>query len=230
MYNITEFIGRRSSTPQRCTITRRLFFVIYHKTGDDAFKFAALTWKKHIRRVEAFIPGHDVFFEREISTERELKKAWGMIYHMATLSRLQVHVGNLLTHASKQSNNHDGLEFRRNPNDQQLDADNDGTLKKDEIRNLIRLPWGPYGHLILCGCNTGLNGQRGWSPAAVFAARQQVPTLGQAGYAYFSKNWENYATKSPTDRRICLWAYTGGRNGPLQIGFGTRMRGKIFVP
>jgi hypothetical protein len=125
----------------------------------------------------------------------------------------------VLSHASKQTDSNDGLEFVKDDTD-------DGTLKQGEISALDKLPWSTHGYLLLCGCNTGLAGARGWTPAQAFAARQGVPTLGQNGYAYFSKDWSSYTEKSAGDTKISLWAYQRGKNGML--GSGCRLLGRVF--
>jgi hypothetical protein len=112
------------------------------------------------------------------------------------------------------------LEFRPSPAD-------DGTLSRTEISGLKVLPWHDDGALVLTGCNTGVVGKRGWCPASVFAARQKVRTLGQLGYAYFSKSWSSYETIGSFDKRICLWAFKRRRNGML--GDGARMAGRVYI-
>lgn len=181
MYSITELIASRESPPLACLNYVRVFFSIYYKVPDHAFKRAAETWKLICRQQEFFIPGYDQFIEKEVHTEEEFNIAWMQINIVALQCGGKVWAGNIFSHASKQEDSEDGLEFISG-------GLNDGTLKKTEIKGLVKLPWSEYGYLILSGCNTGLVNKRGWAPASAFAFKQGVPTLGQIGYAYFSKN------------------------------------------
>ncbi len=216
MYTINEFPRQ----PITVCYRPRLFFSIYFKVGDNAFKRAAESWRNVVKAQESFA-GYDHFVEREISTEFEFKTAWQEIYQKAINDNLIVWAGHLFTHSSKQTDGNDGLEFRRDDHD-------DGTLKRAEIAGLARLPWHTRGFLILAGCNSGIAGDRGWTPAGDFASGQQVTTLGQVGYGYFSKVWDDYSETSPSDSPIALWAYRRGKNGAL--GNGNRIPARIFTP
>lgn len=201
----------------------RLYFSIFYKVKDDAFKSAALYWEQYVKRMEKFNPVQDVFLRFEVLTESEFKQAWLQVQGVAKAKRLQVAAANLLTHASKQSNGKDGLEFKGS-------ASENGTLEVAEIRTLPRLPWAKNSYLILSGCNTGIVGTRGWCPAQVFSQTQKVHTLGQQGYAYFSKKWEQYVEKGAADTGIYLWAYKHRRNAEY-LGIGSaevRLKAKLF--
>ncbi len=219
MYYIKELVKTRGNSPQACFQYSRLFFSIYYKTKDNAFKHAAKTWAKAVKRQEYFVNGHDIFIEKEVKSESDFKLAWMQIDTISKTTNSQVWSGNIFSHASKQENQQDGLEFIQG-------SQNDGTVKQSEILSLARLNWSEYGYLILSGCNTGLINDRGWAPAKAFAFKQKIPTLGQAGYAYFSNNWASYSEKNPSDTNICLWAFKRGKNGAL--GNGIRMPAKIF--
>lgn len=78
------------------------------------------------------------------------------------------------THASKQTEGNDGLEFLP-------DSEQNGTLQFGEISRLEQLGWARNAALILSGCNTGLILGRGCSPAQALATQQKVKTLGQNG-------------------------------------------------
>lgn len=213
MYVITE-LSRACYAPTG----GRLFFSIYYQTQDDAFKLAAQNWRLKVTADESFRPAADHFYEKEVITEREFVNAWNEIKNTAQKKSLSVWAGHLLTHSSKQDNSRGGLEFRRQGDEH--------TLRQDEISALTKLPWDKNGFLILAGCNTGNSGQRGWCPAQSFAIRQGVTTLGQVGYAYFSKNWRTYEEKNPQDANICLWAFERGKNATF--GSGARMPGRVF--
>lgn len=220
MYQISELTGYRPTPRSACWVKPRLFFSLYYKVPDNAFKNAATTWKDVVKHQENFSTQEgDFFFEREIQSETDFKTAWDELNSKAVAGNFQVWVGHLLTHASKQTNSNDGLEF-------QSDVGNDGTLKQEEISKLMKLPWSEYGYLILAGCNTGLTGARGWSPAQTFALHQGVPTLGQAGYGYFSTDWNSYDEISSGDTRICLWAFRRGKNGAF--GGGERIPATVY--
>lgn len=221
MYAYPELIGKR---PQMCvdSPSPRLFFSIYYREDDHAFRRAAQTWKRVVKRQESFRSGTDLFYEKQVNYEAGFKTAWQEVASLAAASSAVVWVGQLFTHASKGSSD-DGLEFRQSPDS------TDTTLNRRDISALTRLPWDPeMGYLILSGCNTGLTGTRGWNPAAVFASSQQVLTIGQSGYGYFSKRWDTYRETSATDTGICLWAYRRRRNS--FFGNGSRMPGVVFRP
>ena len=214
MFTLPELSGHRKQPPNVCFPFGRLFFSIYYKEPDDAFRYAAETWRDAVKTQEGFSGGVDHFMEREVRTEGEFKAAWQEVNQTAVDGDYQVWVGHLLTHASKQDDNQDGLEF------------DPGTLTEGEIKALAKLPWSEYGYLVLSSCNSGLIGQRSWTPAGAFATGQGVPTVGQAGYGYFSTQWASYKEKSASDRKISLWAYKRGRNSML--GDGSRMLGIVF--
>lgn len=90
----------------------------------------------------------------EIASEGDFKRAWSEIYRLSVNQKLLVWCGHVLTHASKQTDQNDGLEMKS-------DVGNDGTLQQFEIGRLEMLPWSPHGYLLLAGCNTGLSNDRG---------------------------------------------------------------------
>ena len=98
-----------------------------------------------------------------------------------------------------------------------------------EIESLAPLNWHPtQGYLILSGCNSGLGGARGWSPAEFFARSQKVRTTGQTGYAYFSTSRDSYDEIDDSSTTVYLWAFKRKRNG--FTGDGGRMEGVTFTP
>jgi hypothetical protein len=213
MWQVRELIphvGKQTVAPKK-----RLFFAIYYTVEDNAFKRAAQAWARTVKLRHSFSASNDYFYEKEISTEAQFNAAWGEIYDKATNDGYQVHAGNLLTHASKQTDRGDGLEFKG------------GTLTHQEIVSMRRLPWTESGFLILAGCNTGLTKDRKWAPAYSFALAQKIPTVGQPGYAYFSTNWPSYSRIGDDDNDICLWAYDRSANATF-LGSGTRMTGIVF--
>ncbi len=66
------------------------------------------------------------------------------------------------------------------------------------------------------------------TPVEVFAKSQNVLTIGQNGYGYFSKNWPSYSRISGTDTNIALWAYRRSANS--YFGNGGRVPGVVFRP
>jgi len=218
MWQVTELIPHIPKNIE--TKSPRLFFSFYYQVPDGAFKRAAETWRDEVKKRHNFSVATDHFFEREVTSEASFKQAWDQLHAKAAEGHFEVLAGNLLTHASIQDDRNDGLEFAGS------DAE-DGTLKHSEIVALKKLPWAKNGFLILCGCNTGLAKGRSWIPAHSFALVQGVPTVGQAGYAYFSKEWMNYQKTSEKDSQICLWAYDRGKNATF-FGSGSRMAGLVF--
>ena len=218
MYTLPEISARRVATKNTC-LRPRPFFAIYYKTKDDAFKAASNTWANVARHTESFETSRDMLLQIEIASESDFKTAWTEVSRVALKQKLMVWCGHILTHASKQTDQNDGLEMKS-------DLGNDGTLRQFEICHLEKLPWAKEGYLLLDGCNTGLVGGRGWAPANDFALTQRVLTIGQAGYAYFSSSWNTYSEKSDNSSEVCLWAFRRGKNDAF--GNGERVLGKSF--
>ena len=220
MFTLTEL---QTVRPQECKSVGkpRIFFSIYYYVDDHAFRRAAKTWKRCVKTEEVFQNGVDQFYEKEVRTESGFKAAWKEVANLTNRTNGVAWVGQLFTHASKGSDK-DGLEFKPSEED-------DGTLSQKEISTLEALPWDPdMGYLILSGCNTGKAGKRGWTPGEVFAKSQNVLTIGQNGYGYFSKNWPSYSRISGTDTNIALWAYRRSANS--YFGNGGRVPGVVFRP
>lgn len=219
MYEISEL----GSMTTLSAGSGRVFFSVYYANAltvpDAAFERAARTWRNSVQVHESFRQGRDVFIEAAVTSEPDFKRAWKGIANQARINNMPVWVGNVLSHSSK-SGTTDGLEF--------ASVGGDGTITQSDIRSLDRMPWDRNGYLILSGCNSGLTGGRSWAPAKEFAMKQRVRTLGQTGYAYFSKVWTTYFETTPADPSIALWAYARGKNGAL--GNGERKPGAVFAP
>lgn len=210
--------------PQVCHAKGRVFFSIYYKTTDDAFKRAAVNWANEVKAAESFIPSQDAFLAKEVVTETDFKQAWNEVALYANMKNMSVWMGQIFSHASKQENGEDGLEFVRSGSQNEYH-----TLTRDEIIQLRKLPWAVNdGCLILAGCNTGRTDKRGWCPAQTFALHHRVITLGQNGYSYFSKQWQSYEETNPVNTGIFLWAYKRGKNG--MVGDGTRILATVYRP
>ncbi len=221
----TEDLALRHITDRNNSEAKRMYFCIYYKTKDNAFKHAAFTWENHIKSREGFNTKQDAFLSFEVVSEAHFKSAWVQVYMRAMAEGRLVNAGNLITHASKQHSGADGLEFKHLRNERE-----DGTLDKSEIIGLAKLPWDKNSYLILSGCNTGVIGSRGWCPAEVFAMNQHVDTLGQSGYAYFSSIWNEYKERKPNASQTYLWAYHHGKNAELAglVGSGARIQATLF--
>ncbi len=220
MYELTEL---PSATP--VSTARRVFFCVYYQNSasdpDASFQRAARTWNREAKKQFSFREGVDIFIEQAVTTEPQFKNAWNGIAKQASYNGMKVSLGQLLTHASKDPNGGNGLEF--------MPVSGDGTITQADIAALAKMPWSSDAALILAGCNTGLTGSgRSWSPAAEFAKAQKVRTLGQSGYAYFSKVWASYTSQVKTDTNIALWAYQRGKNAPA--GDGSRLKGVVIPP
>lgn len=130
--------------------------------------------------------------------------------------------GRLFTHASKQLDGRDGLEFKSNKTD-------NGTLTREEITSLPKLNWDEQnGLLVLHGCNTGLIGGRSWAPAQEFAKSQKIKTEGQSGFSYFSQSDKQYIEIYQENIEVYLWAFKRGRNTSWLSGDGKRMDGITY--
>jgi hypothetical protein len=207
---------------------RRLFFAIYYRVPDNAFRRAANTWERETRQAFQFDDKVDLFLSIEVRFEAEFKAAWNRI-HSESMSKLATVIqGQIFSHSSKsrgQGGERNGLEFDGNDND----ASQDGTLMRAELGSLAPLNWDPQqGYLILSGCNSGVTGTRNWAPAQVLARSQNVRTTGQTGYAYFSTSPNRYVEINNNSTTVYLWAYRRGQNGFL--GDGDRMEGMTFTP
>lgn len=217
--NAVVSAGSMSVTIQMDQV-KYLYFAIYYTSDDNAFQRAAQTWRSNVRGRSDYDSSTDTVRLIEVSTEAQFTTAWESILQDGNRSGWKVAEGRILSHASK-GDNQDGLEFMGG-------GGQDGTISQTEMSSLAKLNWSASGKLILHGCNTGVSGGRGWTPASVFAKAQGVPTTGQAGYAYFSKQWSTYDEIDAASTGIYLWAYRRRRNGWL--GGGERMDGIVFRP
>ena len=202
---------------------RRLFFAIYYRVKDQAFKRAAETWERETRRMFQFRDTVDLFLSIEVGSESEFKTAWRRVSTESKGKFATVVQGQVFSHASKNSHGmQNGLEFTK-------DGGEDGTVMRAEIEALAPLDWDPKeGQLLLSGCNSGLKGNRQWAPAEIFARSQKVLTVGQSGYAYFSTDPSTYKELGSDSTTAYLWAFKRMRNG--WSGGGERMQGVLFTP
>lgn len=191
-----------------------IYFAIFYEVPDHAFEKAAWTWA--IEETGGTSSATTSTLIQPCRTVGDFSTAWNAVLSHAKELSLPVIRGNLLTHASKGSKD-DGLEFKG------------GTLSRTGIGSLPQLPWAEDGVLTLAGCNTGVMGTRGWTPAQVLATSQKVKTIGQAGYGYFSTDKYTYVEHNGTPpSTLYLWAYRRGRNSGWFDGDGRRMPGVTF--
>jgi hypothetical protein len=185
---------------------------IYYTVPDRAFERAARWY------VNLLSPGFATEFVG-VRTKQDFINAWNGIRQQAINNNAVLRFVGLFTHASK-GDTEDGLEF--------ADGPGGSTLSRADIQALPRMPWAPpgYSEIDLFGCNTGLTGSRGWSPAEAFANSQGVKACGQTGFAYFSRNMDQYEEISASDTEVYLGAYRRGRNGPT--GNGEAMLAQCF--
>jgi len=188
--------------------------------GDRSFARAAETWRRLVPPSARFNRDMDEILSWVVPSENEFRRVWSLVAEACRVRKAKAFFGAVFSHASKDDSPNGGLEFKPTPGD-------DGTLSRGEISSLEVLPWHESGALVLTGCNTGALGKRRWCPAAAFAARQKIRTLGQPGYAYFSRRWTQYEAINAADRDLCLWAYRRRRNG--MFGDGSRMPGQVFT-
>jgi|GEM_PF-1588221 len=202
---------------------RRLFFAIYYRVKDHAFKRAAKTWEDETRLAFHFDDTKDLFLSIEVGSESEFKAAWKRVHTESKGKFATVIQGQIFSHASKTGDSEqNGLEFKK-------DTSEDGTVMRNELEGLPPLDWdSKQGYLILSGCNSGLAGNRNWTPAERFAQTQKVRTTGQSGYAYFSSSRDSYVEINDASEVVYLWAYKRRRNG--WSGSGQKMEGVTFTP
>ena len=189
---------------------------IYYDVLDKAFERAARWHSKNLSSTSL------VEFA-SVVTKQDFLNAWNGIRQQAITNNTNIASIHLFTHASKQDNLQDGLEFASS-----LDESNTSTLTRNEILNLAKMPWSTLAYMHLYGCNTGLVETRGWCPAATFSIAQGVKAIGQTGWAYFSTNKSDYSEASPSDNKLYLYAYNRGRNNIL--GDGNLMEEAVFNP
>jgi len=225
---LVEFVSASPTGVARKTTAvlpskRRLFFALYYRVKDHAFKRAAETWEKETRQAFGFVDTQDLFLSIEVFSESEFKAAWNRVQTESRARSAKIVQGQIFSHASKTGEGaQNGLEFKK-------DTSEDGTIKKNEIESLAPLDWDSnQGYLILSGCNSGLAGNRNWTPAEVFARTQKVRTLGQSGYAYFSSSRDSYVEIDASSDVVYLWAFKRRRNG--WSGSGQKMEGVTFTP
>ncbi|MFT0732903.1 hypothetical protein [Ralstonia wenshanensis] len=203
--------------------SKRLYFSIYYYTKDDAFKRASQTKEREIKSRSDWKPARDTFVAIEVRTEADFRAAWARVMKQAKDEGYVVAEGHLFTHASKPKGGRGGLEFAAIP------GTGDGTITREEVSQLAKLPWQKTGELILYGCNTGRAGEgRSWTPAQAFADAQGVKTSGTTGYAYFSTSRDKHVKITDDSTEVYLHPYKWGKNG--YFGDGEAMPDKIFTP
>jgi hypothetical protein len=180
-------------------------FALYYEVSDRAFERAARWWERStvVLDVISVVLG--------FRTKAEFLSLWS--YLSANCGSGLIREAHVFSHASK-GDETDGIEF------------SDNTLTRNNIADLPRLNWKPGATLVLHSCNTGVIGERGWTPAAEFAVSQGIFTIGQSGYAYFSETDHQYKESSSTATEMYLWAYQRRRNGFM--GDGSKMPGVMF--
>lgn len=183
---------------------------IYYQVQDNAFQRAA--------RWEASQADQSFNYEFiGVRTKQDFISAWNGILTQAQFNMSLVQSVSLYTHATKQMDDLDGLEFSDGPGGT--------TLTRGDIQALAQLPWTQNGFIGLNGCNTGLTGPRGWCPAETFANSQNIMACGETGFAYFSSDELVYQEIKDTDKEVYLHAYRRRRNGP---GTGHQIPGTCF--
>lgn len=189
---------------------------VYYQVGDAAFERAAKT-----RAGVTTSSGTEMFLP--VKTKDDFVSAWKQVEENAESLSTVVDLVCLYPHASKDDGSEDGFEFAPL-------SGQSGTLNRDEMSLLARLPWADSGtvRLELNGCNTGLRESRGWCPAEHLAQTQIVPCRGEIGYSYFSKSLDQYTQQDAGDPEIYLHAFKRGKNAPL--GDGGKMPARAFDP
>jgi hypothetical protein len=221
-----RFIGygntRKESLRDVDIIPPIMYFAIYYDDHEKAFERAASTWKSEVEKRSTYRKKKDKILLYRIKTESSFTEIWNYIYDLS--KRMPVKEGQLLVHASYDNDpkTKDGLEFK-------ADTINDGTLTKQEIGLLPKLYWiKNEGVLYITGCNTSIaRDNPPWSPAEEFCKSQGVTTVGQSGYAYFSKVKSKYIRIDNTSQDVYLWAFMRGKNGIL--GNGSKIDGHTFL-
>ncbi len=215
-HGVHIYAPRRARSRLACFITpRRVYFALYYVVSDNAFRRAADTWAQAVKSAPAWNNRCDMIIKR-FRKEDDFRAAWDLVHQGMANSGMSTSIaeGHVFSHASRWTNN-DGLEFE------------DGTFDRNDIRTAPVLAWAKgEGLLVLHGCNSGRSRGGGWSPAAEFATRQGVRTIGQTGTSYMSGREDRYEAITPTTPRVYLWAYRRGRNDPL--GDGSKMTGLDF--
>lgn len=197
-------------------------------SGSTRMRFA-FAGRSFTDAMQARFPGTQAIV-RSFLTEAELRIAWTALAAELQRSGARALGGAIMSHATSfQKSNptgaNYGIETKAGPTG---DATDDGTLRSAEIAGMDRLPWDPRGFLLLCGCNSGsATGDGGARLADVFARRQGVVTVGQSGYAKFSKAWDRLDPHDGQDSssNCFLWAYGEGLNN--RGGDGLRMPGYV---
>lgn len=219
--------------------SKKLFFSLYYKVEDNAFKLASETWKKSLN-----LDFGSVYIGLEFTTERSFKESWRKIYQDAKTQNLVAVEGHVFSHSSHdKSLNRRGIEFMADKDEAYLI--NGNTLKSSEILSLEKLPWDKYkGELVLHGCNSGRE-INGWVLAQKFANGQGVSTKGQVGFAFFSKQENKYKGHEGigSNTKLYLWAYEHSDNTAIEhvrqrrdiepvvfLPTGNKIQAKTFRP
>lgn len=187
----------------------KVYFVMYYDRKETdasgAFGRAATTWATDAKKKPGWNDKCDVVITKKFTKEEDFTAAWKEI-DAAVKERKKnrpqdcpckdedylIESGVVFSHATQS-----GLEF---PN---------GTLGRQDIKELPKLDWAATGQLSLQGCNTA-------SVNDNFCSSQGVTTLGQIGYAYFSESATKYVEIDKkgqgTSTTVYLNSYNRGRN------------------
>ncbi|MFT5431264.1 MAG: hypothetical protein ACI9OJ_001943 [Myxococcota bacterium] len=205
--------------------SRRIYFAIAYIVDDAAFERAAQTWAREIQARGDFDGAQDLVVVQTVQTEGGFRTVWDQVKTSGDTPGWVVQEGQVFSHASKGGNN-TGLEFRRG--EAEAGTNDDGTLSQAEITTLPALNWASDGHLWLSSCNSGMEGERGWSPAEAFASGQGVRTSGEMGYAYFSSDPDSYQRIDGDTEDVYLNAYRRGQNA--WFGSGAAVEDGEYTP
>jgi hypothetical protein len=191
----------------RADDTTLMRFFIFYNAEDKAFERAVETDIRERARLGFSI----VNVVKKVKTRQDFLDAWESIRQEAVKNNMVISTGWILTQASKQSDEQDGLDFAAGPDG--------GGITRSDIQNLPRLPWIEGGGMLgLDGCNTGIARDRGWCPAQEFARLQKVKTYGAAGFAYFSSHPTMYMPVTNDSKDVYLHTYRRGKNAATGDG------------
>lgn len=218
---------------------KKLYFAIYYDVSDQAFQRVAETWQLDLKE-RMYFDKSSIFVMKKIKTEDEFKTAWSEINQEALDQDAVVVEGNIFSHASM-GDKVDGLEFsggtltkeeieklpilpwsKSMSNIQNIESESILLLTSCNSGDVYKFVSDEYFSKRLGGLSAEVQKywvqeirKREWAPSEIFAKSQGIITVGQAGSATFSKEWERYQEITDKDDHIYLWAYQIGRNDIL---------------
>ena len=208
-----------------------IYFAIYflNPVSDPpkSFEKAANTWLDQQRwfrgREKQFgkKTGCDEYLAKGVTTREDFIKAWNEILASSDALEKKCHGSGKIAK---------GAWFGHSGFNSKTDEPEINLSKSDisiaDIKGFAKLPWKDKATMTLFSCRSGIAGA-GMTLAGEFAKAQNVTTIGQKGYTYFSSDPAQDVPIKPDDKKIYLGAFVRRRNFWYSWGY---FAGHVLAP